>query len=190
MLTITIKAVQDAWDPEKEQFRCLDRDWTLQLEHSLISISKWEAKYKKPFLISDDEHKKTKEELIDYIRCMTINPNVNPEAYDFLTNKNLDEINNYLNDPHTATWFNDKPGKGKGGSKIRRETLTSELIYYYMTTYGISWEAQKWHINRLLTLIRVHSEKDSDSPKMSRKDIINRNSALNKARRMASGSKG
>lgn len=189
MLTITIKAVQDAWDPENEIFKSLDRDWTLQLEHSLISISKWEAKHKKPFLSSDDKNQKTKEEIIDYIRCMTINPNVNPEAYDFLTKDNLNAINNYLNDPQTATWFSERPGRGRG-SKMRREVLTSEVIYYYMTTYGISWEAQKWHINRLLTLIRVHSEKDSDSPKMSRKDILNRNSALNKARRMASGSKG
>lgn len=188
MLTITIKA-REAWDPNTETFVKLDRDWTLQLEHSLISISKWEAKHHKPYLSNDPP--KTNEEILDYVKCMTINSNVDPEAYKFLDADNIREINEYINDPMTATWFSGEKKGNNGKSKMpRRETLTNEVLYYYMTSYGINWEAAKWHINRLLTLINVHSEKDSDHPKMSRKDIINRNSALNKARRMAMGSKG
>lgn len=186
MLTITIKAKKDAWDPVSETFESLDRDWTLQLEHSLISISKWEAKHKIPYLSTDT--KKTPEQMLDYIRFMTVTPNVDPNVYKFLTKENVKAIEEYIDDPMTATWFHKKGPKGN--TLGRREVLTNELIYYYMTSYGISWEAQKWHINRLLTLIQVHSEKDSDSPKMSKKDILGRNSALNKARRMASGSKG
>lgn len=188
MLTITIKARPDVWDPETETFDSLDRDWTIQLEHSLISIAKWEAIYKKPYLSEDT--KKTTEEVLEYIKCMTITPNVDPHAYKFLSKENVEDIEKYINDPRTATWFADDHRPGGGRSKMRKEILTSELIYYYMTTNGISWEAQKWHINRLLTLIRVHGVKDEGGAKMSKKDIINRNSALNKARRMALGSKG
>lgn len=187
MLTITIKAKDDAWDPVSETFESLNRDWTIQLEHSLISISKWESAHKKPYL--SEEPKKTPDEVLDYIRCMTITPNVDPNAYKFLSKENLKDIEDYINDPHTATWFaeDNRPG---GRSKMRKEVLTSELIYYYMTANGISWEAQKWHINRLLTLIRVHGVKEEGGSKMSKKDILSRNSSLNKARRMAMGSKG
>lgn len=190
MLTITIKAREEAWNSKTERFMSLDRDWTLQLEHSLISISKWEAKHKKPYLDDDPEHKKTADEIIDYIKCMTITPNVDPNVYMFLSSENIKDIEEYINDPQTATWFSDPVG-GKGrSSKMRREVMTTEVIYYYMIANDIPWEAQKWHINRLLTLIRVCSEKNSDSPKMSKKDILSRNSALNKARRMAMHSKG
>lgn len=186
MLTITIKA-REGWDEDAELFKGLDRDWTLQLEHSLISITKWEQKYHKPYLTDE---KKSKEELLDYIRCMTVTPNVPSEVYDFLSKDNLHEIQQYINDPMTATVFNDYRPGGKQSKIGRREFLTNELIYYYMTSYGISWQAEKWHINRLLTLINVHAIKDSDGKKMSKKDIINRNSELNKARRAMMGSKG
>lgn len=187
MLTITIKA-KEGWDEESERFKTLDRDWTLQLEHSLISIKKWEQKHHKPYL---DGAKKTKEEVLDYIRCMTITPNVPADVYDFLSRENLQDIERYNNDPMTATVFNNnKSGSAKQSKIGRREFLTNELIYYYMTTYGINWAAEKWHINSLLTLINVHVAKDSDGKKMSKKDIINRNSELNKARRLAMGSKG
>lgn len=188
MLTITVKA-REAWDAESETFEKLDRDWTLKLEHSLISISDWEAIHKKPYL--DDSYQKTAEEILDYIKCMTIASNVDPEVYRFLTKEDIRKISEYINDPMTATWFSKNSKAGNRRSKMpRREILTSELIYYYMTYYGINWEARKWHLNRLLTLINVHSEKDSDNGKMSKKDIINRNSELNKMRRMAMGSKG
>lgn len=187
MLTITIKKKEDAWDPVSETFESLDRDWTIQLEHSLISISRWEAIHKKPYLSNDE--KKTPDEILDYIRCMTITPNADPHIYKFLSKENLKDIEQYINDPHTATWFNDRATGGRG-SKMRSEVLTSELIYYYMIANDIPWEAQKWHINRLLTLIRVCGVKNEGGGKMSKKDILSRNSALNKARRMAMGSKG
>lgn len=186
MLTITVKA-REAWDDVNEVFVKLEKDQTLQLEHSLISISKWEAKHKKPYL---DDTPKTAEETLDYVKCMTIGSNVDPIAYRFLTKENMQEITDYVNDPMTATKITKKESVGGKKSKMpRREILTSEVIYYYMTVYGINWEAQKWHLNRLLTVINVHSEKESPT-KMSKKDIINRNSELNKMRRMAMGSKG
>ena len=186
MLTITIKA-EEAWDEDSETFVRVDRDWTLQLEHSLISIKKWEQKHHKPYLT---EEKKSKEEILDYIRCMTITSNVPETVYHFLSKDNLTAINQYINDPMTATVIKDNNPGGKGSKMGRREFLTNELIYYYMTLYGISWQAEKWHINSLLTLINVHAIKDSDGKKMSKKDIINRNSELNKARRAMLGSKG
>lgn len=190
MLTITIGARKDVWNSDTERFESLDRDWTIQLEHSLISISKWEAKHKKPYL--SPTVSKTPDEVLDYIKCMTITPNVDPEAYKFLTNENLHAIENYINDPMSATWFNEDNARKKFGNKggRQREIMTSELIYYYMIANDVPWEAQKWHINRLLTLIRICGDKNADAPKMSKKDIIGRNASLNKARRMALGSKG
>ena len=188
MLYITVTA-KEQWDQKTETFSSLDKDCTLELEHSLISIFKWECKHHKPYL--DATVEKTNEEILDYIRCMTINKNVDPKAYEFLSKENIQDIHDYINDPHSATWFNDNTSGGKiRASKMRRETLTAELIYYYMGEYGICWEAQKWHINNLLTLINIYSVKNSDGKKMSKKDIINRNSELNKARRMAMHSKG
>ena len=188
MLTITIKARKDAWNPDTETFESLDRDWTLQLEHSLISISRWEAIYKQPYL--SETLKKTPQMVLDYIKCMTITPNVDPKVYMFLSEENLRDIEGYIKDAHSATWFNEENERKKRGSKMRRETLTSELIYYYMIANDIPWEAQKWHLNRLLTLIRICSDKNSEGSKMSKKDILNRNSELNKVRRMAMHSKG
>lgn len=188
MLTITIKARKDAWNSDTETFESLDRDWTIQLEHSLISISKWEAKWKKPYL--SETEKKTTEEVLDYIKCMTITGNVPDNVYLFMDEENVRAIEQYIRDPYSATWFNEGNSKVRAGSKLRGETLTSELIYYYMLANEIPFEAQKWHINRLLTLIRICSEKNAEGNKMSKKDILKRNSELNKARRMALGTKG
>lgn len=190
MLTITIKHADGLWNAETERFESLDRDWTIQLEHSLISISKWEAKHKKPYLSADVS--KSTDEIVDYIRCMTITPNVDPNAYLFLSKENIKDIETYINDPMSATWFNEDNARKKFGGRggRQREVMTSELIYYYMIANDIPWEAQKWHINRLLTLIRICGDKNADAPKMSKKDIIGRNASLNKARRMAMGSKG
>ena len=186
MLTITVKA-REGWDPETERFIELKKDVTLQLEHSLISVSRWEAKWKKPYIAKTEKDTKTKEEVKDYIRCMTVSNNIDPKVYDFLTEQNLKEITDYINDPMTATWFDDKAVSKRSSA----EQITSELLYYYMVQYDIPWEAQKWHFNRLMTLIRVFSDKEASSgKKISKKDLLSRNSRLNKARRMASGSKG
>lgn len=155
----------------------------LHLEHSLVSISKWEAKWRKPFL--DAKNTKTIEESRDYIRCMTMNQNVNPRVYYALTPKNFSDIDAYINDSLTATWFNNS-----STASPTREIITSELIYYQMISFGIPMECQKWHFSRLLTLIRICSIKNSAGKKMSKGEILRSNRALNAARRKASHSRG
>lgn len=168
---------------------------TLQLEHSLVSLSKWESKYKKPYLSKTDN--KTPEEILYYIKCMTITQNVPDEVYDLLDAEELKKINDYILDPMTATWFNENNvGNGSNLSAGKRSTeqVTSELIYYWMESYGIPPQFEKWHLNRLLTLIRIHSikerEKNGKGTKMSKRDILAQNRALNAARRQRLGSKG
>ena len=173
MLRIIIPSTE-MWDEVNEKF-VDSKEQVLQLEHSLVSLSKWESKWCKPFLSKEN---KTFEETIDYIRCMTINQNIPDEVYNCLTGENIREINEYISAPMTATRFsNDVMGKGS------REQITSELIYYWMIALNIPFECQKWHINRLLTLIRVCNIKNHPSKKMSRREIMNRNTALNAARR-------
>ena len=155
---------------------------TIKLEHSLVSVSKWESKWKKPFL---DRKKKTREETIDYIRCMTITQNVSPYVYAGLSSNNIEEVAKYIEDSQTATWFTeDNPPKGQ------REVITSELIYYWMVAFNIPIECQKWHLNRLLTLIRICNIKNQKPKRMSKKAIMNDNRALNAARRARINSKG
>lgn len=180
MLTIKIPA-REFFD-EKTQTFFTTKEQTLQLEHSLISISKWESKWQKPFLSINK--KKTLEETIDYIKCMTITKNVDSNIYNYLSNENMNEINTYIESPMTATTFSDNT---KGRS---REIITSELIYYWMISLNIPMECQQWHINRLLTLIRVCNVKNTPPKKMSRKDIANRYASLNAARRSKLHSKG
>ena len=180
MLTIKIPA-REFFD-EKTQTFFTTKEQTLQLEHSLISISKWESKWQKPFLSINK--KKTLEETIDYIKCMTITKNVDSNVYNYLSNENMNEINTYIESPMTATTFSDNT---KGSS---REIITSELIYYWMISLNIPMECQQWHINRLLTLIRVCNVKNTPPKKMSRKDITNRYASLNAARRSKLHSKG
>lgn len=153
---------------------------TISLEHSLISISKWESKWNKPFLATKD---KTEEEIIDYVRCMTTTQKVNPDMYNYITNKQYEEIGVYVNADMTAT-------KLPPSSKKNREIVTSELIYYWMVTLNIPFECQKWHLNRLLTLINVCNIKNSPPKKMSRQEIAQRNTELNAQRRKALGIQG
>lgn len=156
------------------------KETKISLEHSLVSLSKWESRWNKPFLSKDN---KTLEETIDYIRCMTITQNVDPEVYFRLTDENINTINKYIESPMTATTFSDN-----GHSS--REIITSELIYYWMISLNIPMECQKWHLNRLLTLIRVCNIKNAPAKKMSRREIMNRNAALNAARRKKLNSTG
>lgn len=174
MLNITIPAVE-MWDESKQEFVGLEKDQTLQLEHSLVSLSKWESKWCKAFLTKKE---KTREEMIDYVRCMTITQNVNPDVYNYLTNENILQINKYIEAPMTATTIKeDKSSKGS------RETVTAELIYYWMIALNIPFECQKWHLNRLLTLVKVCNIKNQPPKKTSKKDLLSRNAALNAARR-------
>lgn len=180
MLTITIPATEE-YDDAREEFISTEEQ-TLTLEHSLVSISKWESKWHKPFLSKDE---KTREETIDYIRCMTLTKNVDPNVYYALTSDNIKEINDYIEDPMTATWFSDKHKGPKS-----REIITSELIYYWMTALQIPFECQKWHINRLMTLIQICSIKSQPPKKMGKKEAMSQQRALNAARRAKSGSLG
>ena len=176
MLRVTIPAVE-IYDEEKEEF-IGTKEQTLQLEHSLVSLSKWEAKWRKPFLSKDI---KTREETTDYIRCMTITQNVDPSVYDFIPDRIIEQVNEYIAAPMTATWFNDKTGKGGGGRSS--EQTTSELIYYWMISFNIPFDCQKWHLNRLLTLVRVCEAKNQPSKRMSKRETANQYRAINAARR-------
>lgn len=180
MLRITISA-QELWDSDKQEF-IYTKEQVLQLEHSLVSVSKWEAKWCKTFL---SKKEKTYEETVDYIKCMTITQNVDPDVYNYLTEENMKEINNYISAPMTATWFSDE----RTGS-ANNEQVTSELIYYWMIALNVPFECQKWHLNRLLTLIRVCNIKNKPPKKMSKSEIMSRNAALNAARRKQLGTKG
>jgi len=180
MLRITIPAVEQ-WDEAKQEF-IYTKEQTLSLEHSLVSLSKWESKWCKAFLTKQE---KTFEETLDYIKCMTLTQNVDPEVYNYLTNGNINEINEYIEAPMTATYFSDEKT-----SKTSREQITAELIYYWMIALNIPFECQKWHLNRLLTLIKVCNIKNQSPKKRSKKDIMSRNAALNAARRKQLNTKG
>lgn len=182
MLQITIPAVE-VFDERTSEFKILVEEQTLQLEHSLVSLSKWESKWNKSFLSHAD--KATEEEMLDYIRCMTITQHVRPEVYNYLTNANIQQIQEYISAPMTATYFSEDNSK-KGG----REVVTAELIYYWMIALNIPFECQKWHLNRLLTLIRVCNIKNAPPKKRSRRDILSRNAQLNAARRKQLNTRG
>lgn len=185
MLTITIKG-ERSYDRNTRTFS-YTKDTVLSLEHSLVSVSKWEAKWHKPFLSKDE---KTNEEIIDYVRCMTITQNIDPNIYLRLSKDNVDAINKYIDDPSTATWFNKTQSQGGAGPKGSSEKITSELIYYWMVAFEIPFECQKWHLNRLLTLIRICNIKNAPSKKASKQDTLRRNAELNAARKKKFNTKG
>ena len=167
--------------PEREFFNentnefIYSKEQEITLEHSLISISKWESKWHKPFL--DEKHNKTDEEFIDYVRCMSLN-NIDDSVFNNLTESNKREVLNYIDDKMSATWFSDDKLPGPSN-----EIITSEVIYYWMIEQGIPFECQKWHLNRLLTLIRVCAIRSQPAKKMSPASILSQNASLNKARR-------
>lgn len=181
MLTITIPATE-VFDEIRGEF-LYTKEQTLQLEHSLISISKWESRWCKPFIATQN---KTSEEVIDYVKCMTLNSNISDDVYRYMSKANLDRINKYIEAPMTATTFSeDKNGKRN------REIVTAELIYYWMISLNIPLDpCQKWHLNRLLTLIRVCNIKNQPPKKKSRRETASSYAALNAARRKQHNSKG
>jgi hypothetical protein len=147
----------------------------LDLEHSLLSMSKWEAIFEKPFLGKED---KTAEEVVTYIRCMCVDPNVPPEVFQQLSEDNIKDINRHIESKESATWINEPPGP-----PTTRQAITSELIYYWMTQFQIPFEAERWHLNRLFTLIRICNIKQAKPKKMSRAEIAARNRELNAQRK-------
>ena len=194
MLQITIPAVPDSpptefWDAQKEEFIEVPgvkgfKEQKLQLEHSLVSLKKWESKWCKPFLSNDEM---TEEETLDYIRCMTITQNVPPEVYKHIPSDVLKQIEEYISAPLTATWFSEDAKKGKGNKK---EIVTAEIIYFWMISHNVPPEYQRWHLNSLITLIRVCGEKSQPPKKMSKREIMNNNAALNAARKKKLNTKG
>lgn len=172
MLEITIPETE-LWDERNETF-VMVKQHTLRLEHSLVSISKWERKWCKSYF---SRKEKTKEEIIDYIRCMTITQNVDPYVYHCLTRENEEQIKNYIDAPMTAVTF---PNEKKGGS---RDVITAEIIYYWMISLGIPFECQKWHLNSLIALIKVCNIKNRPPKKMSSIELASHHRAVNAARR-------
>lgn len=162
------------------------KERTLTLEHSLLSLSKWESKWQKPFLDTKDL---TYDQVIDYIRCMTVSSNVTFETLKtIITQEMIKEVWDYINNPMTATWFNDQKTHSRRGG--RGQVVTSELIYFWMVSYGIPFTCEKWHLNRLLTLIKICEIKNSPSKKMTKKEIYSHQRELNEARKKKFGTKG
>lgn len=181
MLEIEIPG-ETIYDDEKEQFVEVSKTVKLTLEHSLISLSKWEAKYERPFL---GDKNQTVEETLDYIKFMTVTRNVDDSVYDRLTRENSVAIANYIAASNTATTFNSFDEKPSS-----REVITSEIIYYWMVALSIPFECEKWHINRLLTLIRVINEKNKPEKKIDRQTLLARQRELNEARKKKLNTKG
>lgn len=182
MLKIIVPG-EEGFDETTNKFLKLSKDVELKLEHSLVSLSKWESKWKKPFIGRDD---RTTEETIDYIKCMTITQNVDDSVYDRLSVKNIKQVIDYINDPMTATTIT-------SSDRQQEETkvITSERIYCWMFSLGIPMECQKWHLNRLIMLIRVCSiEMNPNKKTMSKNEIYSQNKRLNELRRKAMRSKG
>lgn len=182
MLTIHIPK-KEGFDERTQEFVDIkSRD--LRLEHSLVSISKWESKHNKPFLSTTGEENKTAEETLDYIRCMTITQNVPDSVYGFIPSSEMRRITEYIDAPMTATTFNNNSNT-KGDSVI-----TAEIIYHWMIAYKIPFECQKWHLNRLLTLINVCSIKSKPPKKMSKSQMRARYRDINSQRKQKLNTKG
>ena len=179
MLKVTIPSIE-LYDERINEF-FTTKEQAIQIEHSLVSLSKWESKWCKPFLTKEE---KTHDESIDYIRCMTITQNVDDNVYKLIGQGIIEEVSRYIEAPMTATVFNTENKNGN------REIVTAEIIYYWMIALNIPFECQKWHLNRLLALIKVCDIKNTPTKKMSKRDIMERNRSLNLARREALNTKG
>lgn len=180
MLTIIIEG-EENFNEETNTFE-MDDNVVIELEHSLISLSKWESKHQKPFLASGE---KTSEELFDYLKAMIVTPNVDLDVLYRCSQKNIDKIQEYIDSSQSATTFGMMPGRRGPG-----EVITSELIYYWMVSFNIPFECEHWHLNRLFSLIRICNVKNSKPRKMSRNEIAQRNRELNAQRRAELGTTG
>lgn len=181
MLQIVVPEFE-LFDEETSTFKSIKQQ-TLQLEHSLVSLSKWESKWNKAFLSKKD---KTREETLDYIRCMTLTKNVDPDLYRYLPANIIAQVNDYISAPMSATYLH------RPNSETRsQETITSELIYYWMISLNIPFECQKWHLSRLLKLIEVCNVKNkAPSNRMSQREIMRDHARINAARRKRLNTRG
>ena len=180
MLTLSV-ILTEGFDEEDESFVPMET-FELEMEHSLASLSKWERFFKKPFL-SDKE--KTPEETMWYVRAMCLTPEIPPEVFSKLSQQNVDDINAYISDPMTATTFREIPGQ-----KVNREIMTNEILYYYMIALNIPFECQFWHLNSLLTLIKVCNQKNAPAKKIPRREALERQRDLNRQRKEQLGTSG
>ena len=168
---------RDLWDPVNERFIHVEAT-AIDLEHSLASVSKWESKWHIPF--HDDRKEKTYDQNIAYIRCMCLTENVDPNTFYCITEQNVKEITDYISDSNTATWFNESARRKTG----KKEIITAEIIYYWMTLYGVPLSCEHWHLNKLMTFLRVCAEKNNpDKKKTKGVDMAAQRRALNAARR-------
>ena len=185
MITITVPR-GEVYDQQNNIFHTVEKETTLQLEHSLISLQKWESKWHKPFLGKGDI---TIEETIDYIRCMCLTPNVNADVFYCIPPREMSRISSYIDDPMTATWFSEDKKSG-ATQKKKSEVITAEIIYYWMISLNIPSEYKKWHLNQLLTLIRVINVKNTPKKKRSKKELLEEHARLNAARKAKLHTKG
>ena len=165
-ITISIPETR-LWDPVKEEFVYV-KEQKLLMEHSLLSVAKWEAEFKKPYL---------NPETLGYLSCMTLTKNVDPNVYFAIPVNELVRIEKYISDPMTATTINNRD------KKPNREIITAEILYWQMAQLNIDLEWEKRHFNRLLTLIQVCAIKSQPPKKMKPGDIARQNKSLNAARR-------
>lgn len=180
MLKVIVEG-QELFDAETSTFSETETI-ELELEHSLLSLSKWESKHEKPFLSSKDL---TRDETFDYVMCMILTPGITKDMIEHATVQIVSEVNAYINSPQSATKFGELPKK-----RIQGEVITSELIYYWLSAFSLNWEAQHWHLNRLFSLIRIANNKNSPPEKISNAERARRMHDLNERRKAELGTRG
>lgn len=186
MLEVLIPATE-RFNAETMRFESISEDHILHLEHSLYSISKWEQKWRKPFLHAE----KSYEETCDYVRCMTLDEDIPNDVYEFIPDEVINEVNDYINDTPTATWFgkSDAQSQHVEGKSKRVDIITNEIVYYWLIELGIPFECEHWNYNRLMTLIKVvekkRQENDPNTKKKSQREINDYHRAALRANREA-----